>query len=127
VWYEFLSKLHEELTNKVCTLYGRIEKTSEKEFRSHYEDFRQILSSLQEFKKRFYEMVHEIGEINFAINLGVDTRFKERYDRLYKEYNGCMDDLRNFSYDTEAELGLTIDGKTIEHIYSLSELCKARL
>jgi hypothetical protein len=123
-WDKHLSKLHESLTNKVYALHERIKKGSGKEFRCYLRDFCQILDSLKEFKKEFYEMVHEIGEINFAQNFGLDAKFKDRFSRLHKEYNGFMNSLRNFSYDMEVKLGLTIDEKLIEHIYSLSELCK---
>lgn len=123
-WDKLLSTLSEDLTNKVCALHEKIETSSGKEFTSLFEDFRQILTSLKKFKKRFYEMVDEIGKINFALIFGLDAQFQGRFNRLHKEYNGYMDRLAIFSDDIKAKLGLALDEDLIQHIHSLSELCK---
>jgi len=124
VWYEYLLKLYEDLTNKIYALYERIEKDNGKEFKNYLEDFQKALGSLQEFKRKFYEMVHEIGEINFATNFGLNAKFKARYTRLHDKFNSYMNNLETFSYDIEASLGVALNKKLIEHIYNLSELCK---
>jgi hypothetical protein len=123
-WDKLVTKLSEELMNNAIALVKRIEYNG-KEFRAYLNEFRQMLDSLQKFKKRFYEMIIEACSLPSLPNLPVfweRPEFKKMYERMSKEYNGYMDRLRSFSDDTKAELRESLNEKLFEYVKGFDEL-----
>lgn len=125
-WEQFLSKLSEELTNRICILEETIKKSNGKNFPSLLKEFCHTLTLLRKFKMRFYKMIDEYGRIQFATDFAKDSQTENRFKRLSKEYNGYMNRLRDFSDDLKAEMSMKLDDKLLEHICSAEDIWSAR-
>lgn len=117
-WSDLLTKLSENLTNNTIALRERI-KVDGKQFRTHLNDFRQVLSSLREFKKSFYKMIPEIRHPTAHYS---SSEFKKQYDKAYEEYNRCMDEIKIFSKEIKVSFAESIDENLTEHVKGFDEL-----
>jgi hypothetical protein len=111
-WDKLLTKHSEDLTNNIIALSKRIE-TNEKQFRVHLNDFRQMLISLQKFKKSFYGMISEAKHLVVYYS---NSGFKNRYDRAFEEYNRHMDNIKIFSDDAKVNFSESLDESLTEHL-----------
>jgi hypothetical protein len=117
-WDKLLTKLSEDLTNNTSTLDKRIEADG-KQFRINLNGFRQILVSMQEFKKRFYEMISEASYLGVYYN---NPEFKKIYERSSEEYNRYVDKLKIFSDDIKVKFEESLDEKLTERVKGYDEL-----
>jgi hypothetical protein len=117
-WDKLLTKLSEDLTNDTIALDKRIEADG-KQFRIHLKGFRQTLVSMQEFKKRFYEMISEASYLGVYYN---NPEFKKIYERSSEEYNRCMEKLKIFSDDIKVKFEESLDENLTERVKGYDEL-----
>jgi hypothetical protein len=123
-WDKLVTKLSEDLTNNTIALDKRTEGNG-KQFRAHLNDFRGTLISLQEFKRRFYEMITEACSLPSLPNLVVfwdSPEFKRRYERISEGYNKYMDKLEIFFDEVKAEFEESFDENLTEHVKEFDEL-----
>jgi len=117
-WDKLLTKLSEDLANNGIGLTKRIE-ADEGQFKAHLGDFRKILDSLREFKRRFYEMFSEASYLRVYYS---SLEFKNRYEKASEEYNRYMDKLKIFSDEIKARFRESLDEKLTEHIQGFDKL-----
>jgi len=119
-WYHLFLMLSADLSKKANELDAEIKQSKGEQFSSLLEEFSELLSSLETFKREFYNMINETRNL---ANYGVDAQFGVFYNKFREEYNGYMDRLRSFSDDLKAEkMGVPLREDLIEHIGDLSEL-----
>lgn len=117
-WDKLLTTHSEDLTNNMIALSKRIE-ANKKPFRVHLNDFRQTLTSVQKFKKSFYEMISEA--IHLVVYYG-NSEFKKKYDKTSEEYNRYMDKVKIFSDDVKVNFTESLDESGTEHIKGFGAL-----
>jgi hypothetical protein len=117
-WSHLLMNLSENLTNNTIALRERI-KVDKKQFRTHLNDFRQVLSSLRELKTSFYNMIPEVRHPTTHYS---SSEFRKQYDRAYEEYNRCMDEIKIFSNEIKVSFAESIDENLTEHVKGFEEL-----
>jgi hypothetical protein len=117
-WDKLLTKHSEDLTNNMIALSKRIE-ANRKQFRAYLNDFRQTLTSLQKFKKSFYDMIYEARHLVVYYS---SSEFKRKYDRVSEEYNRYMDKVKIFSDDVKVNFTESLDESMTEHIKGFDEL-----
>jgi hypothetical protein len=122
-WAKYLTKLSEDLMIDGIGLRERI-RVHEEQFKAHLSDFRRILDSLREFKKRFYEM---LSDARHLISSYSGAEFKNRYEQASEEYNRYMDDLKTFSNEIKAKFGESLDEKLTGHIQGFDKLFQSEI
>ena len=96
----------------------RIE-ADEEQFKTHFNDFRKILASLREFKKRYYEMLHAA---RYLIVYYSNAEFRNRYEKASEEYNRYMDKLKIFSDEIKVRFRESLDENLTEHTQGFDKL-----
>jgi len=122
-WSILFSSIWKNLTKKSDEVYDRVTKYAQRgngtDFNSIFEDFRTVLSLLQDFKSNLYNMINETKQIK---NFGQDPDFQKIYKRFKEEFDNYIDRLVNYSDDIKAELQLSLSKDLLEKVADLNEL-----